>query len=107
MKRLAIVTTIAALAAGGLLTAQTPAVTAIKAARLFDGKIDTIVADAVVIVEGSRIRAAGSRVPIPPGAQVVDLGDATILPGFIDAHVHVTDESSDDWNADTVSSIRR
>jgi imidazolonepropionase-like amidohydrolase len=33
--------------------------------------------------------------PIPPGAQVVDLGDATILPRFIDAHTHVTDEGSD------------
>jgi imidazolonepropionase-like amidohydrolase len=35
------------------------------------------------------------------------LGDATILPGFIDAHTHVTDESSNDWNADTVSGLRR
>ena len=42
-----------------------------------------------------------------PPAQVVDLGDATILPGFIDAHTHVTDESSNDWNADTVSGLRR
>jgi imidazolonepropionase-like amidohydrolase len=58
-------------------------------------------------VQGSRITAKGSRLAIPAGAQVVDLGDATILPGFIDAHTHVTDESSDDWNADTVAGLRR
>src|SRR4029078_13434319 len=44
---------------------------------------------------------------VPAGAQVVDLGDATILPGFIDAHVHLTDEASEDWNADAVAGLRR
>ena len=86
---------------------QGGAVTAIRAARLFDGTSDSTIADAVVLVQGSRITAKGSRLPIPPGAQIVDLGDATILPGFIDAHTHVTDESSDDWNADTVAGLRR
>ena len=85
----------------------TPAVTVIKAARLFDGKGDASVPDGVVIVEGTRIRAAGSRLAVPAGAQVVDLGDATILPGFIDAHVHLTDEGSEDWNADAVAGLRR
>lgn len=88
--------------------AQAPAaIIAIRAARLFDGTSDSTIADAVVLVQGSRITAKGSRLPIPAGAQVVDLGDATILPGFIDAHTHVTDESSDDWNADTVAGLRR
>jgi imidazolonepropionase-like amidohydrolase len=82
-------------------------VTAIRAARLFDGTSDSTIADAVVLVQGSRITAAGARLPIPAGAQVIELGDATILPGFIDAHTHVTDESSDDWNADTISGLRR
>ena len=88
--------------------AQQPAsLTAIRAARLFDGKSDTSVTDGVVLVQGSRITAAGSRIAIPAGAQVVDLGDATILPGFIDAHTHLTDESSDDWNSDLVAGLRR
>src|SRR6187549_3708946 len=96
------------LAAGVVTLAQPPpAVVAIRAARLFDGRGDTAVADAVVVVQGTRITAAGSRLSIPTGAQVIDLGDATILPGFIDAHTHVTDESSDDWNADAVSGLRR
>jgi imidazolonepropionase-like amidohydrolase len=82
-------------------------ITAIKAARLFDLKSDSATADGVVLVQGSRITAAGARLAIPAGAQVVDLGDATILPGFIDAHTHVTDESSNDWNADLISGLRR
>ena len=91
-----------------LVRTQTPMPTiAIRAARLFDGTSDSTIADAVVLILGSRITAKGSRLPIPAGAQVVDLGDATILPGFVDAHTHVTDESSDDWNADTVAGLRR
>src|SRR6185436_9351747 len=97
-----------AVAATALVRAQpAPVVTAIRAARLFDGKSDNALADAVVLVQGNRITAAGARLAIPAGAQIVDLGDATILPGFIDAHTHVTDESSDDWNADAVSGLRR
>jgi len=86
---------------------QAGTITAIKAARLFDGTSDSSIPDAVVLVQGSRITAKGSRLPVPAGAQVIDLGDATILPGFIDAHTHVTDESSDDWNSDLVAGLRR
>src|SRR5438045_7912 len=98
----------AAICATALVRAQAPPpVIALRAARLFDGRNDTTLADAVVIVDGQRIRAVGARLAIPPGAQTIDLGDATILPGFIDAHTHLTDESSDDWNADTVAGLRR
>jgi imidazolonepropionase-like amidohydrolase len=107
IKRLLLSAACAATCAAALVHAQPPAITAIRAARLFDGKADATIADAVVLVQGSRITAVGSRLQVPGGAQVIDLGDATILPGFIDAHVHVTDESSDDWNADTVSGLRR
>ena len=109
LKRIVIVTLgLTAVAATAFVHAQpAPQVTAIRAARLFDGKSDTSLADAVVLVQGNRITAAGARLAIPAGAQIVDLGDATILPGFIDAHTHVTGESSDDWNADAVSGLRR
>ena len=105
----AFITTIGtAIAAAAIVAAQPPpATTAIRAARLFDGRSDTLTSDAVVLVQGSRITAAGARLAVPAGAQVIDLGDATILPGFIDAHTHVTSESSDDWNGDLVSGLRR
>src|SRR5689334_16797440 len=96
-----------ALAATGLVAQPAPTVSAIKAARLFDGKADAAISDAVVVVDNGRITAVGSKMAVPANARVVDLGDATILPGFIDAHVHLTDESSDDWNNDLVSSLRR
>ncbi|HYN19949.1 MAG TPA: amidohydrolase family protein, partial [Thermoanaerobaculia bacterium] len=93
-----------------LLLAQEPAqpeVLALKAARLFDGKADAVVRNAVVIVEGGKIKAAGSGLEIPAGARVVDLGDSTLLPGFIDSHTHVTNQLEDDWNAALVAGLRR
>jgi imidazolonepropionase-like amidohydrolase len=67
-----------------------PALVAVKAARLIDGNGGAPIANAVVLVEGDHIKAVGSGLPIPPGARVVDLGASTILPGLIDAHVHLT-----------------
>ena len=84
-----------------------PQVTVLKAARLFDGKGDAAVRDGVVIVEGRKIKAVGSGLAVPAGATVIDLGDATLLPGFIDAHTHLTGESSDNWYEETVNDLRR
>ena len=84
-----------------------PAVVAIRAARMFDGRSDREIENAVVLVEGSKIRDAGAGLPIPPGATVIDLGDATLLPGFIDAHTHITNEASDSWVSDFYVGLRR
>jgi imidazolonepropionase-like amidohydrolase len=51
---------------------------AIRAARLIDGRNESSVTDAVIIIEGEKITAVGSRVTIPPGAKVLDLGDVTL-----------------------------
>src|SRR5262249_35736404 len=84
-----------------------PQLTVIKAARLFDGKGDATITGAVVVIEGSTIKAAGAGLSVPPGAEVIDLGDATLLPGFIDAHVHLTGESGDNWYKDAIEGLRR
>lgn len=73
-------------------------VIALKAARMFDGKSKTLITNAVVIVQGDKITDAGSGLPIPQGAQVIDLGDATLSPGFMDAHTHLTADFSGNYN---------
>src|SRR5437870_5675266 len=70
----------------------------LKAARMFDGKSNALVQNAVVIVQRDKIIDAGSNLPIPNGAQVIDLGDATLSPGFMDAHTHLTLDYSGDYN---------
>ncbi len=61
----------------------------LHAARLFEVVPGKIVSPGEVLVEGDRIRAAGTSVPHPAGAKVIDLGDRTLMPGLIDAHVHL------------------
>src|SRR5213082_3736417 len=73
-------------------------VIALKAARLFDGKSKSLVPNGVVIVRDDKIADAGSNLPIPQGAQVIDLGDATLAPGFMDAHTHLTADFSGNYN---------
>jgi imidazolonepropionase-like amidohydrolase len=87
--------------------AARPEVIALRAARLFDGTRETTVPNGVVIVEDGKIKAAGSQLAIPAGARVIDLGNATLLPGFVDAHVHITGESGDNWYQDVVDSIQQ
>jgi len=74
----------------------------LKAARMFDGKSDQLVTPGLVVVSNGKIASAGPRSPIPPGAQVLDLGDATLLPGFFDAHTHLSSEHSPDWKQDRI-----
>lgn len=107
------------LLAASSLGAQTPApavtpmpskpVYALKAARMFDGRSDRMTENAVVLVEGSKIQAAGpvSSTAVPAGAIVLDLGDVTLLPGFIDAHVHMTGEGADDYIQQFYLGLRR
>src|SRR5213083_2919392 len=82
----------------GIATQAADQLIVLKAARLFDGKSNTLSQNAVVIVQGDKIVDAGSNLPIPSGAQVIDLGDATLAPGFMDAHTHLTADFSGNYN---------
>lgn len=61
----------------------------LHAARLLEVDTGRVIAPGELLVEGERISAVGSTVPHPAGAQVIELGDSTLLPGLIDAHVHL------------------
>jgi len=70
----------------------------LKAARMFDGKSKSLIPNGVIVVQGDKIVDVGSNVAVPGDAKVIDLGDATLSPGFMDAHTHLTLDFSGDFN---------
>jgi len=87
--------------------APNPPPIALKAAHLFDSVSGTLIEHGVVVIAGNKIQAVGPAVKIPDDARVIDLGDATLLPGFIDAHVHLSEVSSANWYEDFYHDIMR
>jgi imidazolonepropionase-like amidohydrolase len=71
----------------------------LTAQRMLDVEDGSIIRDAVVVVDADRIAAAGPRASTPPRGRVSELGDVTLLPGLIDAHVHLTLGGAPDANA--------
>ncbi len=70
----------------------------LKAARIFDGKSKSLIPNGVIVVQGDKIVDMGSNVAVPSDAKVIDLGDMTLSPGFMDAHTHLTLDFSGDFN---------
>lgn len=92
------------------VAAQTPApakTIVVKAARMWDGKSDRVVTPGVVVISGGKIMATGASAAVPAGAEVIDLGDATLLPGFMDAHTHITFEYIEDWKQSTLDGLQK
>jgi imidazolonepropionase-like amidohydrolase len=93
----------ALVAAGAAPEAPAAIVVVVKAARLIDGRGGAPLSPAMVRIEGDRIADVGSRLAIPPGTRLIDLGDATLLPGLIDLHTHLTDKFGVHWEQALVS----
>ena len=87
--------------------AAAPRAIVLKAAHLFDAVSGKLTEHGVVVILGTKIQAVGSDAAIPAGAEVIELGDSTLMPGFIDAHVHLSQQSGPHWYHDWFDSIMR
>ena len=85
---------IAVAPASGQKPAEPPRL-AVRAAHLIDVVTGQRVDDAVVLIEGDRITRVGSGLSVPAGTRTIDLGGATLLPGLIDVHTHLSGQSGD------------
>jgi imidazolonepropionase-like amidohydrolase len=77
----------------------------LRAARVFDGR--EMRTPGVVVVSGRSIIGVGSATAIPAGAQIIDLGDATLSPGFIDAHTHLSGMYNADYRRGLLDSLQQ
>src|ERR1035438_6703182 len=72
------------------MTASAPRTVVIHAGRLLDVKTGKTLTNQTIVIQGDKIASVGGETQIPAGAQVIDLSNATVLPGLIDAHTHIT-----------------
>ena len=75
--------------APGKFLAPSTQLIAVRAGRMYDSRSGTLAANQTILIRGDRIVEVGSAVTVPADARLIDLGNATVLPGMIDAHVHV------------------
>jgi imidazolonepropionase-like amidohydrolase len=88
--RLYLLVGLAAFASGVLAQSPSPASPVVlHAARLLDIEAGRVISPGEILVEGQKIVAAGTTVNHPAGARTINLGDTTLMPGLIDAHVHL------------------
>src|ERR1700751_665493 len=79
----------------------------LKAARMFDGKSESLTTPAMVVVQDGKIVGVGANANAPAEAEVIDRGDATLLPGFIDAHTHLTMMYREDYTKAMLDSLQK
>ncbi|HMA74232.1 MAG TPA: amidohydrolase family protein, partial [Xanthobacteraceae bacterium] len=84
-----------------------PGVVAIRVGQLFDSKTGQMTARQIVLLDGERITDVGpeGQIRIPAGAQVIDLSQATVLPGMIDAHTHMFNNPKSGMSRETSTLI--
>ena len=95
----------AAASAQTAASAQAPRPLAVRAARMLDVRSGQVVTDAVILIENGRITGAGSKLSVPAGAEVIDLGGAMLLPGLIDSHTHLLMNYNDTIGGDDPNMI--
>ncbi len=93
-----LVAVLAALVSGGSGLAQQAELTLLTAARLIDG-VGNLVEPGQILIEGESIAAVGAALAVPGGTRTIDLGDATLMPGLIDLHTHLTSEVGVHWES--------
>ncbi len=102
---LLIVSALSMLSLQSTARSQAPKVTALRAGRLIDVKSGNVTTNAVILVEGSRIKAVGQNVQIPAGAEIIDLGSMTVMPGLIDVHTHLLQNYESSYGGDDPNMI--
>jgi imidazolonepropionase-like amidohydrolase len=90
-------TKLLAVVLAGSVTAAGADTLVLRAGRLIDGRGGRPLVPAMVRLEGDRVVEVGERLAVPAGARVLDLGTASLLPGFIDLHTHLTDKDDVHW----------
>jgi len=76
-----------------LAQSKTVTVIVLKAGRLIDTVNGRVLENQTIIIEGDKIKAVGSNLAVPAGAEVIDLSRMTVMPGFTDSHVHITGQA--------------
>jgi len=82
------------------VNAQTKTPVIIKAGKLIDTENGKVLDNQLILIENDTIKAVGSNIVIPKVATIIDLSKATVLPGLIDCHTHVTAQPGGDYYAD-------
>lgn len=79
----------------------------LKAAHMFDGKAAHVVSPGLVVVTNGKIVGIGANAAVPIGAETIELGEATLLPGLIDAHTHLTYPYERDYRVQELDALKK